>query len=188
MLVPGGDWSRCTGRLRVTRMLGAGEVCPLDVEVEHEYPKRQTNQSADHDSSLALNSTKGNGPCRNVWGMIHLLSAMASMRRVPRVVATLLALLQLTSPGLVAVADGFVQRAAMGAPSTHIEATSSAACPAVHSPDCAMCRFVSMSSQAGAPPTAHLVPQNGCHAVIALRASGTSRDLLTPFGRAPPSF
>lgn len=111
------------------------------------------------------------------------------MRRrttVIRSLALLWAALQLASPGASAIADGALARENASAPAMHVEATTTAACPVVHSPDCGVCRYLSTSANPQPPQAFSLssvaerrdartdIPQAGC-ASVAL-----------PHGRAPP--
>ena len=102
--------------------------------------------------------------------------------------ASLCAIVQLVSPGVAAVADGFLAIDSVSQPRTHIEASSGASCRAVHSPDCAVCRYLSSAVMYPAPssavdnlPTLVHTPRTDLHSARAIR-------LDLPFGRAPPRF
>jgi hypothetical protein len=69
-----------------------------------------------------------------------------------RALALLWAALQLVSPGASAIADGKLASQSASAPSTHVEATTTTACPVVHSPDCGVCRYLSTSASTPAAP------------------------------------
>ena len=111
---------------------------------------------------------------------------MASPRRTSRLVALLLAVVQLSAPSLVAAADGLVQHAAAGVESTHVEAHTSATCPAVHSPDCAMCRYVSLSAHTSAPTLAPIVVNDAGQQGRAACVGQGHAVHDTPRGRSPP--
>src|SRR5687768_10378370 len=82
--------------------------------------------------------------------MLHLVN-----RRAPfvRFLAVLWATLQLASPGLTAIADGNSASLSFADAASHVEATGSESCPLPHSPDCAVCRYLS-SGAAASPQTA----------------------------------
>lgn len=100
--------------------------------------------------------------------------------------ALLLAALQLASPALSAVADAlFVARS--GKPVAHVESTSAAGCPVVHSADCAVCRYL---SSAASIPGAVLDLTVDIQAIE--QRIGDQRDascvvVFLPDGRAPPA-
>lgn len=96
-------------------------------------------------------------------------------------------LLQLAAPGLSAIADGQLTLDNATRPATHVEATSSESCPVVHTPDCAVCRYLSTSATDGAAPPAIQWPGvSGCD--FARNAANTARSatLAIPHSRAPP--
>lgn len=73
-----------------------------------------------------------------------------------------------------------------GEPVSHVEATSSAACPAAHAPECGVCRYLSGPSA---------LPDDGPRTDAATRGNESpgaslaypgSRTLALPRGRAPP--
>jgi hypothetical protein len=108
--------------------------------------------------------------------------------RAIRYLAFMLATLQLAAPGLSAIADGILSREAASTSTTHIEATTRANCPFVHSPDCGVCRYLSQSLAQG-------------RSAISLSWASAAHDGVDPaciyvakhstltlsLGRAPPS-
>jgi hypothetical protein len=110
-------------------------------------------------------------------------------RRKPllRFLALLWAGLQFTMPALGSLADARFAAAA-GNPVAHVESKSSASCPAVHAPDCAVCRYLS-----GATP----VPENAAAVnIVAELGSAHARTrcanahvaVILPDNRAPPAL
>jgi hypothetical protein len=110
-------------------------------------------------------------------------------RRAPllRFLALLWAGLQFAMPALGSLADARFAAAA-GDPVSHVESTSSASCPAVHAPDCAVCRYLS-----GATP----VPENAAAVNIDAEQAGAQARtrcavahvaIILPDGRAPPAL
>ena len=103
-----------------------------------------------------------------------------------RVLAMAFATLQLVSPALVVIADGVSIRDAVAESVAHVESTSSDACPQVHAPDCALCRYVSGSSTllADASIVLPLAGRSATPADVSGRPRAAST--LLPHGRAPP--
>ena len=99
------------------------------------------------------------------------------------------AALQLASAGISAIADGlFEQRSAAGT-GTHIEAVTQPACRPVHSLDCALCRYISLSACKPPAPAAF----NALDAARATVGSQSFEHVLAPaanlpHGRAPPTI
>ena len=115
--------------------------------------------------------------------MLHLVN-----RRAPflRFLAVGWATLQLASPGLIAIADGISASASFAEAASHVEATGSESCPVPHSPDCAVCRY--LSSGAAPPPHAALLIVNSTD-LREPRADSRLRwnaAVVLPDGRAPP--
>ena len=111
---------------------------------------------------------------------------MSGRSHFRRILAIAFATLQLVSPALVVLADGVSVRDAVAESVAHVESTSSDSCPQVHTPDCALCRYVSGSS---APVSdGHLCVPQARQAPLLANADvltfGTSA--LLPDGRAPP--
>jgi len=113
------------------------------------------------------------------------------MKRRPfvRGLTLLWASLQLAAPAMSSIADGQWTLRNPAELTTHVEATTTDRCPVVHSPDCAVCRFVSTlgAHDAAAPSfdwqshvvgmgTATVSVDPGCDA------------LGLPRGRAPPTL
>ena len=74
-----------------------------------------------------------------------------------------------------------------GEPVSHVEATSTSACPAAHAPNCGVCRYLSGPSA---------LPDGGARAAAGTRgdeppgaslAYPGSRTVALPRGRAPPA-
>lgn len=115
-----------------------------------------------------------------------MLSGMNGHSRWARILALVWAMVQVLSPGASAIADGMLARENAAAPLAHVEATGSATCPEVHSPDCGVCRYLSTGGEmpaAAAPlPVARRVvaaaSQRGLGAAAGAR--------FLPLGRAPP--
>ena len=108
---------------------------------------------------------------------------------VVRYLAVFWATLQLAAPGMSAIADGRLARESAGGPVTHVEATTSASCPVVHSLDCALCRYLSISSSNdSAPPLLDSVAGSQCGMVAEASIVGLSSAIALPHGRAPPTI
>lgn len=113
------------------------------------------------------------------------------MKRRPlpvRILALLWAALQLASPGASAIADGRLAAANASGPTTHVEATTSASCPVVHSPDCGVCRYLSGPAATQQPSplvsllsTADQLPNTETRVCVSVVA-------VLPHGRAPPAL
>ena len=115
-----------------------------------------------------------------------MLPRMTRRTSFARFLALLCAAVQLVSPGVSSIADGKFAGDNASAPVTHVEATTTDRCPVVHSPDCAVCRYLS-GSAAKQPPTAFADSKSteretpGVERFIA----GWSTIALPP-GRGPP--
>ena len=111
---------------------------------------------------------------------------MSGHGRWARVFALVWAIVQVLSPGASAIADGMLARENASAPLVHVEATGSATCPEVHSPECGVCRYLSTGSELPAaapalPAARRVVP------AASERVAGTAAgDRFLPQGRAPP--
>lgn len=113
------------------------------------------------------------------------------MRRhtpVARFLTLLWASLQLAAPALSSIADGQLSRDNASKPLTHIEATSSDSCPVMHSPDCGLCRYLSISGANDASAPRFDWRQSAANA-LAGTASDTAGSIAIalPHGRAPPA-
>jgi len=62
--------------------------------------------------------------------------------RSARAVWLACALMQLSLPGAAAWADALLDHAPVGPAATHFESHTTGSCPRVHSPDCALCQFL----------------------------------------------
>ena len=114
-----------------------------------------------------------------------MLRRMTGRTRLWRFLALSWAALQLASPALSSLADA--GRATAGNPVAHVEATSSDACPLAHSPDCAMCRYLSGAASPPDASPAHAVP--GATAAIPIDAGRDAGRVafILPDCRAPPT-
>ena len=112
---------------------------------------------------------------------------MSGHSRWARILALVWAMVQVLSPGASAIADGMLARANASLPLVHVEASGSATCPEVHSPDCGVCRYLSTGSEmpgaASVLPAARRVVVAASQRVAAAAAVGQ----LLPQGRAPPA-
>jgi hypothetical protein len=112
---------------------------------------------------------------------------MHQPRRI-RYLAFMLATLQLAAPGLSAIADGILSREAASTSTTHIEATTRANCPFVHSPDCGVCRYLSLSVAPGRGAIS-LWWARAAHDGVAPECTDIAKHstLTLSLGRAPPT-
>ena len=110
-------------------------------------------------------------------------------RRTPlvRFFALLWATLQLASPAVGAIADGRVVSGGGAQRTAHVEATSTGACPVVHTPDCAVCRYLSGSAAEPAPVQMHRVGESSPGCAEARQHGAFASSLVLPDGRAPPT-
>jgi hypothetical protein len=112
------------------------------------------------------------------------------MQRRPwfvRLVTFLFATVQLVAPGATAIADGLAHRDGAGEPVVHIEATTRATCPQVHSPDCGLCRFLSsLAARPASSPTPFLLFAAGVPAASAEHSPISRTQVSLPPGRGPP--
>jgi hypothetical protein len=101
----------------------------------------------------------------------------------------MLATLQFVAPGLSAIADGILSReAAASTSTTHIEATTRASCPFVHSLDCGVCRYLSQSLAQGRSAIS-LSWARAPHDGMAPECTDVAKHstLTLALGRAPPT-
>lgn len=109
-------------------------------------------------------------------------------RRSPfvRFLALFWAALQLASPGVSAIADGKLAAENASGPATHVEATTTSACPVVHSPDCGVCRYLSGAAclEQHSALGFRIVASTAEPTVTAGPRIGNA--LALPHGRAPP--
>ena len=112
---------------------------------------------------------------------------MSQQPRRTRLLVLSLALLQLAAPCLSAIADGILSREASAVPFTHIEASTRPSCPAVHSPDCGVCRYLSLSATLGrsAPVLPRIQVADG-GGMQPFTGAATRVTLALSRGRAPP--
>ena len=109
-----------------------------------------------------------------------------SRRRTTRCLALVWAIVQLLSPGVSAIADGRLAQDNATAP-VHVEATGTATCPEVHSPDCGVCRYLSTGGEIPAMSGIALCDARAAMSVSARGAGGAFAHVLLPHGRAPPT-
>lgn len=103
-----------------------------------------------------------------------------------RGIALIWATLQLVSPGVSAIADGTLALESASAPLVHVEATGSASCPEVHSPDCGVCRYLSTGGQVATASGLALRAGRDQSALVFRVAAVPSATAALPHGRAPP--
>lgn len=111
-------------------------------------------------------------------------------RRTPlvRFLTLAWASLQLGAPALSSIADGRLERNGASRPTTHVEATTGESCPVVHSPDCGVCRYLSISGASDSTAPSFDWRQSSSNAL-----AGTAFDeagsiaIALPRGRAPPT-
>ena len=102
-----------------------------------------------------------------------------------RLSSVLWAGLQVATPALSSLADARLAAAA-GAPVAHVESTSAASCPAIHAPDCAVCRYLSGAAAGPDAPEAREPDAEDVRASIAQKRAPATRTVVLPDGRAPP--
>lgn len=115
-----------------------------------------------------------------------MLRDMSGRSPFRRILAIAFATLQLVSPALIVLVDGASIREAVAESVAHVESTTSESCPQVHTPDCALCRYLSACSASvsdvqGCTPGTSQAAQ--VSATIVLTRGATA---LLPDGRAPP--
>jgi hypothetical protein len=113
---------------------------------------------------------------------------MVSWRRRFRGFALTWGVLQLILPLLVLFGDAAVARAGSLRPTLHIEASSGESCRAVHTDDCALCRFLSHNT--GPAVRAELPVEPATVAgrpSDALRVARFASPWQLPATRAPPT-
>ncbi len=104
-----------------------------------------------------------------------------------RILTLLCAALQLASPAFSAVAHGKLASDNASGPAMHVEATTTASCPVVHAPDCAVCRY--LTTPAAGPPDPAVVSDRECEASPPKAVVWGTRSAphALPPGRAPPT-
>ena len=111
-------------------------------------------------------------------------------RRSPlfRFVTLAWASLQLAAPALTSIADGQLSVNDAFRNTTHIEATTSASCPVVHSPDCGLCRYLSTSPVNDvATPAVNWTVTSAADLAESASLDAHSACIALPLGRAPPT-
>jgi hypothetical protein len=98
------------------------------------------------------------------------------------------AVLQFALPAAASVADASLERAAVRAPSGHVESTSTAACRPAHPAECALCQFLSRAGSRAVGPVCPTFVEAGQLTVAADHAAGVPATVrrLT-LARAPPA-
>lgn len=105
-----------------------------------------------------------------------------------RILTVCFAALQLASSGAAAVADGILASGSANAPGVHVEGEGDSHCPAMHSPDCGLCRHLATHSLRVARTEAFelcgsVVKEADCPSIAPRQAA---RAATLP--RAPPRF
>ena len=96
--------------------------------------------------------------------------------------------LQLAAPALTSIADGRLASDSAGA-KNHIEASSTERCPQVHSPDCGLCRYVTMSTvDDAAAPALNWATDVAVALPRTDSQHASSATVALPFSRAPPAL
>jgi hypothetical protein len=112
---------------------------------------------------------------------------MTRRKLLLRFLALLWAGLQLAMPALGSLADARIAAAA-GDPVSHVESKSSASCPVIHAPDCAVCRYLSGTAPAPATASAADIDAERAGADVQARCAIAYVALVLPDGRAPPAL
>lgn len=112
---------------------------------------------------------------------------MTRRTRLLRMLALCWAVLQMASPALGAFAEARLASASAREPVAHVESSSSASCPVVHSPECAMCRYLSSPAAASHTAPSLAVLSHGGDARVEDRSATPNAALVLPDGRAPPN-
>src|SRR5687768_16137798 len=114
----------------------------------------------------------------------------AMRRRTPfvRFLALFWAALQLASPRISSIADGRMAAQNASGPTTHVESTTTSSCPVVHSPDCAVCRYLSGSACAQQLSALGFPLSVGGRGPRAESREQHRPALTLPHGRAPPTI
>ena len=109
-------------------------------------------------------------------------------RRTPvlRGLTLLLAMVQLGSPAMSAIADARLAAQA-GEPIAHVESTSATDCPVVHTADCAMCRYLSSAASIPGAALDLAVDIQALEQRIGDQRDASSLVVFLPDGRAPPA-
>ena len=105
-----------------------------------------------------------------------------------RFLALFWAALQLASPAVSAIADGKLASQNASGPATHVEATTTASCPVVHSPDCGVCRYLSASALGSRLSAFAPLLSGQSRELRAESREQHSAALALPHGRAPPAI
>ncbi|MEX2152744.1 MAG: hypothetical protein WD825_05345 [Gemmatimonadaceae bacterium] len=105
-----------------------------------------------------------------------------------RCLALFWAVLQVASPGFSAIADGRLATEAASGASTHVESKTTASCPAVHPPDCGICRYLSGSASDPAPAPLGFLYSPDASEPTAQSCVARGDAVALPHGRAPPSI
>lgn len=115
-----------------------------------------------------------------------VFTLMSRRQHLLRVLVMIGAAFQLLSPGVASIADGLLAQDNASGPLTHIEATTTATCPAVHAPDCGVCRYLSTAGTAHRGAASILLTTGLLHPRCEEARQPASAASLQPNGRAPP--
>ncbi len=109
-------------------------------------------------------------------------------RRTPvlRGLTLLLAVMQLASPAMSAIADARIAARA-GEPIAHVESTSATGCPVLHSADCVVCRYLSSAASIPASDLDLTVDIRAIEQRIGHQRQASRVIVFLPDGRAPPA-
>lgn len=115
-----------------------------------------------------------------------MLRAMMRRTVLLRFFSLLWAGVQLATPALGSLADARLAAAA-GDPMAHVESTTSSTCPAIHAPDCAVCRYLSGAAPAPDAQSSAHVNAASAGASFPARSTAALLAIVLPDGRAPPA-
>lgn len=111
---------------------------------------------------------------------------MTTRTPILRALTLLLAAMQLASPAMSAIADAKIA-ARSGELVARVEATSSAGASAIHSPDCALCRYLSLAASIPCPALDVSVVIASAQPRICDQRDASRAIVFLPDGRAPPT-
>jgi hypothetical protein len=114
--------------------------------------------------------------------------AMQQRSALVRFFAIAWAVFQVASPAVGAIADGRLAAANAFGPATHVEATTSSSCPQVHSPDCAICRYLSGPASPLPPAAIGFAIRKDPRSTRAESMFAHAGAIAFPPGRAPPGL
>ena len=114
---------------------------------------------------------------------------MTPPRRAPliRVLALFWAVLQMASPAASAISDGLLASGNSAEQVAHVESATTNACPVVHAPDCAVCRYLSGSVGEAVQCGVLQLPDVGIALPDGQYQTTYASAVVLPPGRAPPT-